>query len=72
MTALLVALLVLVSVGLVYAGRGYWAWVLAAAGAIGISAYGRVAGPASLGVAGAVLLVLAMALGVPALPRYLI
>lgn len=72
MTALLVGLLILVFIGLVYAGRGYWAWVLAAAGAISISAYGRVAAPAVLGIASAVLLALAATLGVPGLRRRLV
>lgn len=72
MTALLVVLLVLVVVGLVYAGRGYWAWVLAAAGAVSISAYGGVAAPAVLGIESAVVLALAGALGVPGLRRRLV
>ncbi|MBI3030163.1 MAG: acyl-CoA dehydrogenase [Candidatus Rokubacteria bacterium] len=72
MTALLVTLLVFVTIGLVYAGRGYWAWVLAAAGALGICAYAGVVAPAALGIAGAALLALAAATGIPALRRRLV
>lgn len=66
---LLAVLLLALLTGLLYAGRGYWTFVTAGAGALGVWAVTRTASPTVWAVTAAVYIILAVVFGVRAVRR---